>query len=154
MGNLNIVFQTKRYAECLRNGRLDVGLNSASRSSWAGEVAWVRSLAELSFRRCQSGQNGGKAVRWALCFQTILQPDYDIICATKYGRLARLVPSEVMFFVQNSSPGGSHLCRLSHGQIGCGRRPPLQVSRSARSRPRPYDPVHRAPSSNAVAAHP
>ena len=30
----------------------------------------------------------------------ILQHGYDA-CATKYGRLARLVPSEIQFFVQN-----------------------------------------------------
>ena len=34
---------------------------------------------------------------------TVLQHGYDV-CATKYGRLGRLVPSEIPFFVQNLGP--------------------------------------------------
>ena len=33
----------------------------------------------------------------------VLQHGYDV-CAPKYGRLARVVPSEILFFVQNLKP--------------------------------------------------
>ena len=97
----------QRRARAARDGEPDGGTGpgvqqTAARGSTDPGLEVLKLLYEehdlRSLKLMKPVKLGSYEPRVTIC--SILQHGYDV-CAAKFGRLARLVPSEIMFFVQN-----------------------------------------------------